>query len=222
MIHSIIVILIIVQLTTPKWVEVHSSVTVKGGILVCNEGCADKNTYEEMYDAYCQFSSYDSYYDNGLGYTQTLCDSVNDVSKAGKPKIALDAISIFFIILWSISMFKCKKFQCIRCLNFFFAFLSLIFFLAGTISWIRSTGADFNDCDSGVCALDGPKLSLAILVIFFVSLKFYLCMACSLYYKRRFKELGRNKEVLGEAKVFIGTAQPQNNIVMPPAVANSQ
>ena len=226
-IHSIIIILIIAQLATPKWVEISSSGSIKGGILECNEGCGDKKTYQELYDDYCGSTSDDSYYDydyneDSNGYSQEMCDSLNDLSKAGSAKIALDIVSIFFIVLWSVTMFLFPKFKCIRCLNSCFAFLSFLFFLIGTISWIIRTQAELNECTYDICAKDGPKLSLAILIIFFVSMKIYLCMIRVLYYQRRMAEMKKSHGVFGDAKVFIGTAQPPNNIAMPAPVGYSQ
>ena len=225
-IHSIIIILIIAQLATPKWVVIESSETIKGGILECNEGCGDKMAYQELYDDNCGSSYDNSYYNHGYyedsnGYSQKLCDSMNDLSKAGKTKIALDIVSIFFIVLWSVTMLVFPKFKCIRCLNSLFAFLSFLFFLIGTVSWMIRTQVQFGDCTLDICASDGPKLSLAILVILVVSMNFYLYIIRALYYQRRMVEMKKSHGVFGDPRVIIGTAQPQNNIVMPPPVANS-
>ena len=225
-IHIIIVILIIAQLATPKWVEIDSSGSIKGGILECNEGCGDKKTYQELYDDYCGSSSDDSYYDNyyyseeSNTFSDYSCDTFQDLAKAGPIKIALDIVTIFFIALWSITMFMFPKFRYIRCLNFSFSFFSFIFYIAGTISWLLRSGARFSRY-SDVYASDGPRLSLVILAIFFASIKFYGCINRVLYRRRLFKQLNKDHGVFGAARVIISAPQPQNNIVIPPPVGNS-
>ena len=216
-IHIIIVILIIAQLATPKWVEIGTSGYIKGGILECNEGCGGKKTYQELYDDYCGSSSDDYYYsEESSEFSQEICESFESLAKAGPTKIALDIVTIFFIALWSATMFIFPKFRCIGSFNFFFSFLSFLFYFAGTASWLIRSGAKFGRNYRGVEARDSPRLSLVILVILFASVNFYAYINRVLYRRRRFKQFNKDHRVFEPTRVISNVAQPQNNIVMPP------
>ena len=186
--------------------KIESWENIEGGILSCYEGCGDVKSYQEFYDDNCGSNSDDYDYDyeeESSGLSDSLCDTINDLTKAGQSKIALDIVSIFFIVLWSLTMFIFPKFQCIRCLNFLFLVLAFALFIAGTASWMVKTRVDLGVCHTSVCGTDGPKLSWAITIIMFITMKFYLCIARSIYRQGLYKSLKQNHGVVGDAKVFM-------------------
>ena len=213
-IHTTIIILIIAELSTSKWVYLDSS-NFKGGVIMCYDGCDKKQTYQDFYDDNCKSSNSYGYYESDS--TDSFCELIDGLASSGKTKLILDIVSIVMIIGWSITMIFFKKSQKIRSLNLCFTLVSIIIFISGTATWLTNGSIDFEHCGTSdftgslsACVSHGPKLGIAIMVILFFTMVAYFIVASTLNSQFMQKELKKENGGHANAQIIVGPVQNVN------------
>ena len=221
-----IIILIIGELATPKWVYIDSS-SFEGGIIQCYGGCGKDQSYQDFYDSNCPPNSTDYNYKVSKRY----CNIAEDLASAGNLKIILDVASIGAILIWLSTMLCIRTKFKVVCLSILCSFIYMIIFFASTIVWIVSAPVSFDNCDSidkeyneyeddldtfKACVSHGPKLGVALMVFgFFVAIT-YLIVAFKLANEYFYEEIKKKHEVRGGNTQFvIGPAQFNTNFPQP-------
>ena len=218
-IQVIIIILIIAELSTPKWVYL-DSFNFEGGVIMCYEGCSKTQTYKDFYDDNCGSYKYNDNYESNS--PSSVCDLIDNLSTVGTKKLILDIVSIVAIIIWSGTMFCLKRGQRLRNLNSLCAFLSLVLYISGTASWLSGASVDFSNCGSSnysgtlyACVSHGPKLGIAIMAILILTVMIYSIVTRMLNAQFMVRELKKDHGVHGNVQVIVGPVQNQENFAQP-------
>ena len=217
-IQGTLIILIIAELATPKWVYI-DSLSFEGGVLQCHDGCGKDQSYQEFDDDNCTSNS--DYYDQDEDYI-SVCDIASGLAAAGKIKVIMDCVSIGAIIIWGGTMICISKSLKLVCLNLVCAIVSMVIFIASSAIWMTSAPINFSKCGSKdgydeliACVSHGPRLAIAIMIFFFIVAITYLCVIKQLADQIYYKQLKKNHEIGGNAQIVVGPIHNNANFPKP-------
>ena len=215
-IQGTLIILIIAELATPKWVYI-DSLSFEGGVIQCYDGCGKDQSYQEYDDDNCKSNS--DYYDQDEDYI-SVCDVASGLAAAGKRKVIMDCVSICTIIIWGGTMLCISKSLKLVCLNLCCAIVSMMIFIASSAIWLASAPIDFSNCGSKdgfddliACPSDGPRLGIAIMILFFIVTITYILVIKRLADQIYYNQLKKSHQVGGNAQIIVGPIH--NNVNFP-------
>lgn len=189
-----------------------------GGISNCFRGCDSDYKYTTLRHDICTYKNdlksekYSNPLPSNLSNLESICDMFTSLSKAMIIKIAFDIIAIISFVFWCVSMICIPhKFMCFWVSALFSSF-GCIFFYIGTFLWFFIANARFGSCGKKpsdgdgprVCAEDGQKIALFLILMLPFILGFYYIVICKVYYLR-----------LDNQRNSVNNFQPENRKVFP-------
>lgn len=169
----------------------------KGGVITCYSGCGSEKTYKEYFDSN-ECASYDSPYPNLNSSAYSICKMIDNLAVAGEVKIAFDALALFGILTWTITMYCLWFTMKVKCLNLTLSVISPLSSFLGTIVWFGKSDSSEDNCGlddrslrQQACFDHGPKLgvSVTVLMFFFGFLYFYVFYKILEIYKNDGKQI---------------------------------